>query len=91
VMNRRRRLRGERKRSWKRFGWGDTGGWTDGCAGESVQRGRRIRRFLARLDWGSRRDGVLVFILQTFLQTVDAFEQGFEDVCFGAAFFGDGI
>lgn len=57
-----------------------------------MQRGGRIRRFLlVRLNGGGGRDGIFVFILQTFLETVDAFEQSFEDVCFGAAFFGNGI
>jgi hypothetical protein len=56
-----------------------------------MHRGGRIRRFLVRLDGGGRRDGIFIFILQTFLETVDTLEQGFEDVCFGAAFFGDGI
>jgi len=34
---------------------------------------------------------VAIVVLQTLLEAVDALEQGFEDVCFGAALFGDGV
>jgi hypothetical protein len=92
-MHGRRRLRGKREWPWKRVGWGTVGRGCagDGCAREDTHGGGRIRRFLVRLDGGGRRDGIFIFILQTFLETVDTLEQGFEDVCFGAAFFGDGI
>lgn len=39
---------------------------------------------------GGRGDGIFL-ILESFFQTIDTFEKGLEDICFGAALFGNCI
>lgn len=50
----------------------------------------RRREILSRLYRYRRRGRErVIFIVEAFFKPVDAFQQGFEDVCLGTAFFGD--